>query len=219
MAIDDRIREDLARAVDGVRPAGRLEEVTSADPTPPAGHRRVLAVCLVAVLLAGGATVAVALSSGGSGKVRVTEPNVGASSPSTAQSSTTGVRVPGRALPTDAPAVAPPTIPRTGATTPSTAGSDADGECSSMHPSVTEADAGGVVEIEGVTDRFPICLDEARHPVRRLDTTDCPFGYVSNLSLRGPDSYPIGFEATAVGSCTVRDGDFRVRIVVTGGTG
>jgi hypothetical protein len=80
---------------------------------------------------------------------------------------------------------------------------------------VTEADAGRDVEVAGVTTRFSVCLDEAKHPLRQLDTAGCPFGYVSNLSQAGPDSYPIGFEVTAAGSCTVHDRDYSVRIVTT----
>ncbi len=80
---------------------------------------------------------------------------------------------------------------------------------------VTEADAGHEIQVHGATSRFSICLDETKHPLRQLDTTDCPFGYVSNLSVRGPDSYPIGFQVIRGGSCTVRDGDYEVRIVTT----
>jgi hypothetical protein len=88
-------------------------------------------------------------------------------------------------------------------------------DCSNFHASVTEADAGREVQVGGMTSRFSICLDEARHPFRQLDVAGCPVGYVSNLSLAGPESYPIGYEVTAAGSCTVRNGDYQVRIVAT----
>jgi hypothetical protein len=39
-------------------------------------------------------------------------------------------------------------------------------------------------------------------------------GYVSNGDIRGPDLYPIYYEATRIGSCTLKDRDFAVRIVV-----
>jgi photosystem II stability/assembly factor-like uncharacterized protein len=98
----------------------------------------------------------------------------------------------------------------------STASSAPTTDCSPFRALVTEADAGGEVDVEGVGTRFSICLDEASHPLRQLDTSGCALGAVSNLSVRGPDTYPIGFEATAVGACTIRDGDYEVRIVVSG---
>jgi len=80
---------------------------------------------------------------------------------------------------------------------------------------VTEADAGHAIQVHGATKRFSICLDEAKHPPRELDATDCPFGYISNMSVNGPDRYPVGFEVIRGGSCTVRDRDYEVRIVTT----
>lgn len=80
---------------------------------------------------------------------------------------------------------------------------------------VTEADAGDEVNVGRPTQRFSICLDATRHPLRQLERAGCPFGYVSNLSANGPGSYPIGFQVTAAGSCVVRNGDFQVRIVAT----
>ena len=88
-------------------------------------------------------------------------------------------------------------------------------DCLALGALVTEADAGRQVQVRRVTTRFSVCLDEVKHPLRQLNTANCPFGYVSNLSVRGPDSYPIGFEVTDAGSCTVRDGDYQVRIVAT----
>jgi hypothetical protein len=67
-----------------------------------------------------------------------------------------------------------------------------------------------------ITSRFSVCLDEATHPLRKLDVAGCPFGYVSNLSLAGPDSYPLGFEVTRKGSCMLRNGDYEVHIVTEG---
>jgi hypothetical protein len=85
-----------------------------------------------------------------------------------------------------------------------------------VHADVTEADAGSDVQVGGTTSRFSICLDDQKHPLGRLNTDGCPFGYVSNLSVAGPDSYPIGFEVTGAGSCTISDGDYKVRIIATG---
>ena len=73
------------------------------------------------------------------------------------------------------------------------------------------------MQVGTVTSRFAICLDEAKHPLSELNIVDgCPFGYVSNLSVNGPDNYPIGFEVTRSGSCLVRNGDYQVRIVASG---
>jgi hypothetical protein len=89
-------------------------------------------------------------------------------------------------------------------------------DCAPFRALVTEDDAGRDVVVGGVGARFSVCLDEVEHPLRQLVTAGCAFGSVSNLSVRGPDSYPIGFEATAPGSCTIVDGDYQVRIVVSG---
>ena len=87
--------------------------------------------------------------------------------------------------------------------------------CATFDALVTEVDAGRDVHVGGETNRFSVCLDERRHPLRRLSTVGCPFGQVSNLSLAGPDSYPIGFQVIRAGWCTVRDGDYSVRIVAS----
>jgi hypothetical protein len=89
-------------------------------------------------------------------------------------------------------------------------------QCSEFKSQITEANSGGEVQVGGETTRFSICLDEATHPLSHLSTTGCPFGYISNLSVAGPDSYPIGYEVTAGGSCTVRNGNFAVKIVTFG---
>lgn len=86
-------------------------------------------------------------------------------------------------------------------------------DCSNSE--ITEADAGQAVTIDGVTSRFTVCLDEQRHPLAQLAVDGCPFGYVSNLSVNGPDIYPMGFQVTEAGSCLVRNGDFQVEVVST----
>jgi hypothetical protein len=80
---------------------------------------------------------------------------------------------------------------------------------------ITEESSGQRIEVGQETSRFSICLDPVVHPLADLRTDGCPFGYVSNYSLNGPDNYPIGFQVTGVGSCTVRNGDFQVEIVAT----
>jgi hypothetical protein len=66
-----------------------------------------------------------------------------------------------------------------------------------------------------LTNRFFVFLDDEKYPV---DSLFCdPEGillYVSNGSFRGPDLYPIYFEAADIGSCTLKDHDFAVKIVV-----
>ena len=66
-----------------------------------------------------------------------------------------------------------------------------------------------------ITDRFSVFLDDTKYPVK--DLTCMPagiIGYVSNGSLRGPNNYPIMFEAVAEGQCVLKDGDFSVTIVI-----
>lgn len=106
----------------------------------------------------------------------------------------------------------------TGSSTTETSGapSSVRSQCSEFKSQITEANSGGEVHVGGETTRFSICLDEATHPLSRLSTTGCPFGYVSTLSLAGPGSYPIGYEVTAAGSCTVRDNNYAVKIVTSG---
>jgi hypothetical protein len=108
------------------------------------------------------------------------------------------------------------TLPPVSSTTAAPhAGGSAAPKCSEFNAQITEADSGGEVNVGGETSRFSICLDEAKHPLSQLGTAGCPFGYVSNLSVAGPDNYPIGYEVTAKGLCTVRNGDYQVRVVTT----
>lgn len=66
-----------------------------------------------------------------------------------------------------------------------------------------------------ITDRFSVFLDDTNYPVKNLTCTpDGIIGYVSNGSFRGPDRYPIMFEAAAEGQCVLKDGDFSVTISV-----
>ncbi len=66
-----------------------------------------------------------------------------------------------------------------------------------------------------ITDRFSVFLDDATYPVKNLSCAPTGIiGYVSNGSFRGPNNYPIMFEAAAEGQCVLKDGDFSVTIVV-----
>jgi len=63
--------------------------------------------------------------------------------------------------------------------------------------------------------RFSVFLDDDKYPVRQLQCEPkWIMGYISNGSFRGPDLYPITFETTTVGECTLRNGDFAVKIIV-----
>jgi hypothetical protein len=107
-------------------------------------------------------------------------------------------------------------VPTTESRLTATTGASSSASCSEYHAQITEADSGGEVKVGGETTRFSICLDEAKHPLSQLTIAGCPFGYVSNLSFAGPDSYPIGYEVTTAGSCIVRNGNYQVKVVTTG---
>ena len=69
-----------------------------------------------------------------------------------------------------------------------------------------------------VATRFSVFLDDDKYPVKALTCKPTwVIGYISNGSLRGPGRYPIMYEATAPGECTLRDGNFIVKIVVVSG--
>jgi hypothetical protein len=69
-----------------------------------------------------------------------------------------------------------------------------------------------------VATRFSVFLDDDKYPVKALTCKPTwVIGYISNGSLRGPGRYPIMYEATAPGECTLRDGNFTVKIVVVSG--
>jgi hypothetical protein len=66
-----------------------------------------------------------------------------------------------------------------------------------------------------LTERFFVFLDDEKYPRSELVCEPQPvMGYVSNGDFRGPDLYPIYYEASKIGSCTLKDRDFAVKIVV-----
>ncbi|MCA1840931.1 MAG: hypothetical protein ABR507_05480 [Actinomycetota bacterium] len=77
---------------------------------------------------------------------------------------------------------------------------------------IDESDQGKTFTFGG-TERFGFFLDERRHPLTALDISGCSFGHISNWSQNGTGRYPVGYEITGKGSCTVRNGDFSVQIV------
>jgi hypothetical protein len=65
------------------------------------------------------------------------------------------------------------------------------------------------------TSRFMVFLDDLDYPLKDLKCVpQSVIGYISNGSLRGPDHYPIMFEAGPEGTCLLQDRDFQVRIVI-----
>jgi hypothetical protein len=65
------------------------------------------------------------------------------------------------------------------------------------------------------TSRFMVFLDDLDYPLKDLNCVpQSVIGYISNGSLRGPDHYPIMFEAGPEGTCLLQDRDFQVRIVI-----
>jgi hypothetical protein len=65
------------------------------------------------------------------------------------------------------------------------------------------------------TQRFMVFLDDTRYPLHELACLpEGPISYISNGSIRGPDNYPIMFEAGAPGTCILQNRDFQVTIIV-----
>lgn len=109
----------------------------------------------------------------------------------------------------------PPTQTLTPSWTPTPPGTPEVFPTPSPGPSwITEADNGKAF-FYYPTIRFGLDLNPTRYLKRDLDISECDFlGEVSNWSLNGPDSLPVGFEATETGECTIRIRDFRVHIVI-----
>jgi hypothetical protein len=73
----------------------------------------------------------------------------------------------------------------------------------------------GKTFVTHVTQRFWVYLDDRIYPLRELIATpEGIIGYVSNGSVRGPQCYPIMFEAASQGKTLLQDKDFRLWIVV-----
>ncbi len=66
-----------------------------------------------------------------------------------------------------------------------------------------------------VQSRFFVFLDDDKYPLSQLKCEpEWVIAYISNGSFRGPDRYPIYFEARRPGKCVLQNGDFSVTIVV-----
>lgn len=65
------------------------------------------------------------------------------------------------------------------------------------------------------TDRFSVFLDDREYPLGELQTGPAGMlGTVSNGSLRGPNCYPIMFEALGEGEASLHDRDFKLKVLV-----
>jgi hypothetical protein len=83
-------------------------------------------------------------------------------------------------------------------------------------PDISELDSGGYFTY-GKTGRFWFTLDPATHPLNKMIITcsdENIIEKVPNLSVNGSDKYPVGYKALSPGSCTFKNGDFSILIVV-----
>ena len=67
-----------------------------------------------------------------------------------------------------------------------------------------------------VTSRFWFYLDDSKYPLRDLlkSIPEGLIGFVSNGSIRGPQCYPIMFEAVEEGRAFIQLKDFRLSIII-----
>jgi hypothetical protein len=77
---------------------------------------------------------------------------------------------------------------------------------------ITVKDSGKTIVLH-VTDRFSVYLDDGFYPLDELESSPTGLlGSISNGSIRGPDCYPIMFEATGEGKLLPHDRDFRLQV-------
>lgn len=84
-----------------------------------------------------------------------------------------------------------------------------------INRSITFADSGKTF-FAHITTRFWIYLDDRNYPLRDL-LISIPIGligYISNGSIKGPQCYPIMFEAVQEGTGVIRLKDFNLSIIV-----
>jgi hypothetical protein len=84
-----------------------------------------------------------------------------------------------------------------------------------INRSITFDDNGKTFQIH-VTSRFWIYLDERIYPLRDLLNAipEGLIGYISNGSIRGPQCYPVMFEAVRDGKGLLKIKDFQIMIIV-----
>lgn len=80
--------------------------------------------------------------------------------------------------------------------------------------SITAKDSGKTLSLHE-TDRFSVYLEDSRYPLGELQASPGGLlGTISNGSIRGPNCYPIMYEATGQGQLVLEDRDFRLEIVI-----
>lgn len=80
--------------------------------------------------------------------------------------------------------------------------------------SITEEDSGRTLVVHQ-TDRFSIYLNDHGYPLSKLQADPADrLGVISNGAIRGPNCYPIMFEAVSEGRAVLRDGNFELNVVV-----
>jgi hypothetical protein len=84
-----------------------------------------------------------------------------------------------------------------------------------INNSITIEDSGKTF-VTHVTSRFWIYLDDSIYPLRDLlnSAPDGLIGYISNGSIRGPQCYPVMFEAVKEGKGLVEIKDFQLSIII-----
>lgn len=63
-------------------------------------------------------------------------------------------------------------------------------------------------------------FDINKYPLENIKIScsqNASMGYISNLSINGPDDYPIGYETSGNGTCTWVNGDYKVTVNITSG--
>jgi hypothetical protein len=84
-----------------------------------------------------------------------------------------------------------------------------------INRSITANESGKTIILH-VTSRFWIYLDDRKYPLRELliSIPNELIGYISNGSIRGPQCYPIMFEAVKEGRGQIQLYDFKLNIIV-----
>ncbi len=84
-----------------------------------------------------------------------------------------------------------------------------------INKSITANDSGKTIILH-VTSRFWIYLDDRKYALRELliSIPDGLIGNISNGSIRGPQCYPIMFEAVKEGRGQIQLYDFKLNIIV-----
>ena len=90
------------------------------------------------------------------------------------------------------------------------------GELNDFMFNTITVDDNGKTFVTHITSRFWIYLDDRVYPLRELlnSIPEGLIGYISNGSIRGPQCYPIMFEAVHEGKGLLQIKDFQLSIIV-----